>query len=358
MSEDGMNKKKLGLSSEEIAAMTIKDRVDYFEKIYIKHPDADEIFTKLNECVQSGKSRRREPDCLLLTGDTGTGKSRLIEKFMAGYPREDLEERTNIPVLWLRTPPGVMQGGLVTELIYGVNGITIPNSRSRIYQNTILFRKYIQDCDIWLIVIDEFQHFYDQVKRKLLPEVADWIKVLIDNAKVSIAFVGMPDAEMVINANPQLKGRISLRHHITPFGYTTTETLKTFIKILAVLQQQLPLIEKERCKLFSLDMAIRIGYATNGVMRQIMRLLRKATIAAVEGGEEYISMDVLSETFTKYLHGSFPGKVNPFELKEFDVEKAIHLNAQGAKNGKTIPDGTNNRRNGRQTSKEKVSDIL
>ena len=43
-----------------------------------------------------------------------------------------------------------------------------------------------------MVMIDEFQHFYNQDKQKIMYDVADWLKVLIDDTHSVLVVAGLP----------------------------------------------------------------------------------------------------------------------------------------------------------------------
>ena len=42
-----------------------------------------------------------------------------------------------------------------------------------------------------MVMIDEFQHFYDRGKRQIMHNVADWLKVLIDDTRTMLVVAGL-----------------------------------------------------------------------------------------------------------------------------------------------------------------------
>ena len=117
-----------------------------------------------------------------------------------------------------------------------------------------------------LIILDEFQHFVDKDSWRVLKNVSDWLKNLIDETEVPIVLIGMPYAVEILDApgNEQLQRRFSVR-----------------------------------C-------------ATNGRVGKIMKVVRKATELALDADLEHLTLDVLADAYDERLMADRPRMSNPF----------------------------------------------
>lgn len=72
-------------------------RLREIENIYIVYPRLQEILNVIEEiyCLSGVSS---EPNCLFITGHSGVGKTCLIEHYLQNHPREELADRTSVPV--------------------------------------------------------------------------------------------------------------------------------------------------------------------------------------------------------------------------------------------------------------------
>ena len=53
--------------------------------------------------------------------------------------------------------------------------------------------KYIRECRVELIAIDEFQHFFENGRStKASRPIADWLKNLLSSCKIVVVLVGLP----------------------------------------------------------------------------------------------------------------------------------------------------------------------
>ncbi|MGB5047832.1 MAG: hypothetical protein WBO46_02760, partial [Caldilineaceae bacterium] len=60
------------------------------------------------------------------------------------------------------------------------------------------------------------------------------------------------------------------------------------------------------------EILYRLHYATDGVVGNVMNLLRFAMLMAQAQGAEALTLALLSQTFDKRLRKHMTGKVNPF----------------------------------------------
>ena len=88
------------------------------------------------------------------------------------------------------------------------------------------------------------------------------------------------------------------------------------------MDSELPFSEKSH--LSSNEIAPRIFFASDGIMRPIMRLLRRAFYISLENGHNIITIDDLKESYDIVLSSRFIEKQNPFQGR-FD-EKIFESN--------------------------------
>jgi hypothetical protein len=170
----------------------------------------------------------------------------------------------------------------------------------------------IKECGVELIIADEFQHFIDKDSDKVLHDVSDWLKVLMDKTRKPIILIGMPNCDKILEANEQLKRRFTLRENLEPFGWKTTKQQEDFRELLKQIDGKLPF--NERSNLADPDMSFRIYYATRGVIGYVMKLIRTAALLALRQSVRKLDAGILAKAFDKNLRKVFPRRVNPFRV--------------------------------------------
>ena len=322
----------LSLSHAEIEAMTVDEKRRYVESILIEHPQFTELLAKIEHCRTFSKIAR-DPECLLAMGEAGTGKTRTIEHYMQAFPRQTTESGTMIPVLSSVVPVPASYHTLAYQLLVDL-GDPVPNGSTA--QKTRRLIELMKDCRVELLIIDEVNHLLDKDSGRILKTPCDWLKNLMNATNIPVVLFGTPGAGKVIEDNPQLKRRFSSRFRFEPFRFETEEQKVNFRKFLYLLEGQLPL--RERSHLSSLDLSYRIHYATGGYMAYVMKLIRRATHLALDGGSERLDLDILEAAFhvirgdspmeehTRKKDDHEPGhKENPFRYAVFDQDGVRRL---------------------------------
>ena len=142
--------------------------------------------------------------------------------------------------------------------------------------------------------------------------ISNWLKNLVKEAEVACVFAGLPEAEEVLLANPQLGRLFGDPYVLSPFDWkpdqpqTATE-FRTFLKTLEdmlLLPQTMPLTD--------IEMAWRCYVATEGNMAYLMNLIRRAAHYAVLREHPALDMSLLAEAFDNRLAGKRRGISNPF----------------------------------------------
>jgi len=83
-------------------------------------------------------------------------------------------------------------------------------------------------CEIELLLIDEFQHFYYANSIVEFRKISDWLKNLISNTGLAVVLAGLPEAELVVRSNEQLDRRFSTRLALTPFDLDSPHEFDEF----------------------------------------------------------------------------------------------------------------------------------
>lgn len=289
---------------------SLEERISKIESIYVVSPALKEVLDTIRFCHHYSR-HYREPKCLLITGRPGVGKTSLAEYYLKDFPRLDTEETVEVPVLYLRIEVPATPKHMVSALL---DALGDPEAdKGNIGSQTRRLRTYLRELKTAAIILDEFQHFIDRDSLKVLKTISDWLKLLIDNSKVSVILMGMPYSHVILDArgNEQLKRRFSLRRHIEPFGWggnaSEQEGFRNFLKLI---DGQLPFNKK--ANLAGKTLAFRFYCATNGVIFYVMDIIRMAALSAIEQSLEGLELPVLADAYNKSLASAYPDRGNPF----------------------------------------------
>ncbi|WP_318425147.1 TniB family NTP-binding protein [Photobacterium leiognathi] len=289
----------------------VETATDYVRRIFINNPQISNIFDDISDCREFSDGIH-EPDCMIVVGDTGAGKTTLIEKYLAKNPRSEKKDGSVIPILSTSLPPNATPITASEQLLSDL-GDPLAFSRG---SDPVKIAKEMSDlmksCGVELIIIDEFQHMIDRKNRQILHSAADWLKMLIVRSKIPVVLFGMPYSVVILEANNQLAGRFELQHTLGPFRLDSKDNRSHYKTFLTMLDQALPF--KESSDLASPDMMKRIYAFSQGNLRRIRKLINRASKLAERDNSNTILMKHFSEAAPKVSNVACK-KQNPFQVK-------------------------------------------
>ena len=175
-------------------------------------------------------------------------------------------------------------------------------SNGRIFTQTQRLYQLLKDCKVEIIFLDEVQHLVDRNSQKLLRDSSDWFKSLIDEVKIPVIFIGIPDANRIFIENQQLGSRVRYKEVLSPFEYNLS-----FRQFLHVFDNHLPF--KNLSNLGSQELSRRIHTATKGIMRNIKDLIYEASKISLKLNMNQISLSAFAEASFRL----FPTEENVFK---------------------------------------------
>lgn len=300
----------------DYSKMTKLERCELAESIFIEHPRLKELIAQIQH-AQLYSRIAAEPECVFIGGLPGAGKTTLTEHYEQLFPRVIHEDRVEVPVLCGRVPSKATDNNLATALLLKLEDPAADKGTA--FNRTMRLYRFIRACGVRLIILDEFQHFVDKDSWRVLKNVSDWLKNLIDEIGVPIVLIGMPYAVEILDApgNEQLQRRFSVRSSIEPFGWDTDEKRRQFRGFLRKVDEKLPLSDSSY--LSDPLTAFRFYCATNGRVGKVMKVVRKATELALDEGLEHLTLDALATAYDERLMADQPERVNPFRSRQEDL---------------------------------------
>ncbi|WP_298472737.1 TniB family NTP-binding protein [uncultured Psychrobacillus sp.] len=295
-------------TKDDITLLTKEEKLKKIDILRIAHPEFKKALELIRMC-HATHLNYSEPQCLLITGNYGTGKSSIMEIYLQKHQKIiPLERTTKVAILAgdIRYPTTI--NTFLESMLYHLGDShptkgTIGNKQHRLI-------KFISDSEVELIMLDEFQHFVNRDGNdKINHSVADCLKSIINSTKVPVVLIGMDESELVLKANGQLKRRFSFRHHLNSFNCVNAERTDYFRLLLNNLDEKLPF--KNLAGLKEHGMWEKFNGATNGNMNSLMKIVRTAAKYAVEAEQEKIEMEHFSKAFE--LHISIMNGANPFK---------------------------------------------
>ena len=78
---------------------TLDQDKEYISELFVTYPPIDEIIQYIEKCLLDSKNRN-QPLCLLIIGDTGSGKSEIGKQCEKLFPRNDNGVVSKVPLLY------------------------------------------------------------------------------------------------------------------------------------------------------------------------------------------------------------------------------------------------------------------
>ena len=282
----------------------------------IRYPRFNALHEDICMCQQVSKMAG-EPQCMVLEGVTGTGKSTLVRTYAEAYLRYETASGTKIPVFYMETPSPVTVKGMAARMLE-VMGDPAAHKGPQWAMNTRLTH-FIQACDVQIVILDDFHHLIDKETNRILETVSDWLKVLIKETNVPFLVVGIEGrVEPILRANAQLSRLFAVRETLQPFRWDPSdeEAVKEFAAFVRCAEKGIGVSLSD--ELSQTELLHRLHYATNGVVGNVMNLMRFGALLAQKQEAQTLTLALLEQAFEKRLRKHMLKTANPFALNGGD----------------------------------------
>lgn len=279
---------------------------------FIRFDHVNSIHQVLRDLVE-GDYGQSEPDILFIVGDPGTGKTWLVKRFVADYPRKEHETFTSVRVLLVSVPPKCTLKRLPGAMLQALGSPlwNVGDEEQRSYQ----LRTLLQKCGVRLVILNEANHLVDRGKEKSHYLLGDWIKLTSEEVRIPFALVGIPRVKVLLGVNEQLDDRVRDVVTVEPFG--VDERCKNKMSVaLQAFDQMLDGID--RIPLADAENALKFAFATAGRLRRIRRVLVEAVRMAALRNKPTIDLPLLADVFRVHIYKGAPEHRNPFVPAKFD----------------------------------------
>ena len=287
-------------------------RMQLLHSILIETPDFREVYDAAAQAMATA-GMASEPSCLLTIGLSGSGKSTVAKSLIdRNAPTETITGR-ELPVLFVDVPAAASANGLAIAMLSALGDPAY--DRGSVAVKSQRLYKLLQQCQVKLIILDEFHHLIDEDQSKVLKTSADWLKTLINQSKIPVFLLGIERSRIIFDVNEQLRRRFSRIIKLAPYKWRDEASRLEFRKLLKAISMVLPFDTPP--ELSNATMAFTLYQSSSGLIGHIMRLLRTASEAAILNNESSLStnrlaaayQDVVAELQPANASGSRP---NPF----------------------------------------------
>jgi Cdc6-like AAA superfamily ATPase len=244
---------------------------------------------------------------LLIAGPTGSGKSSALSYYRSNFPAFDEDEGKIVPVLYVQTPSVPTVKNLAEAILSALGDPASCKGTSE--EKTKRIYKFFIDCEVELLLIDEFQHFEEVTRRGATRDVTDWLKNLFNVTRVGVVLAGLPACEKTVAFNPQLARRFSARHHMLGFSYQTLETQLEFRGVLQSIQSEIPI---DGICIHDDKFARRMFVATYGLIDYVISILEEVCDIARRTNATKLTLSMFSQAFKDSIWALCPVELDPF----------------------------------------------
>jgi len=292
-------------------------KIAQVESLFLRYPLLDELTKDIDHCRIHSKISA-EPECMFIGGLPGAGKTTLQLHYKEMVPGGMIGDKETLPVLMVRAPARGTEKKLVTALLRSIGDPAAELGSAD--RQTARLLHFMDEFQVEIVAIDEFQQFVDKDNSRVLQNQCDWLKDLIDGSRRAFLLCGIPWAVHILEKpqNEQLSRRISIRKQLNPFGWDIKEEKAVFRAFLKKIDIHLPL--PQRSRLGSTQLSYRFFCATNGRIGKIMKLIRSATEIAILENMPHLDLIVLARAYQERLMADHPERVNPFESNFADLK--------------------------------------
>ncbi|PHR91923.1 MAG: transposase [Robiginitomaculum sp.] len=262
-----------GLSDEERIAWIKADR-------WIGFAQTGAALDRL-DALLAYPPRDRMP-CLLIYGDTGMGKTKIVRKFERDHPAIFCQATgvTHHPVVVAQVPSEPIERDLYRELLASMGAPAL--SGGTLAREKDVCRSLLRTVGVRMIILDEVNGMLAGTYRQQRIFL-NAIRFLANDLRVPLVCAGTDLARQALLTDAQLAERFEA-FHLKPWKNDTA-----FAGLLKSLGHILPL--RKPSDLISAKVRSRIYALTSGVTARIFRLIETAAEESVLSGKELIDIE-------------------------------------------------------------------
>jgi hypothetical protein len=243
---------------------------------------------------------------LLIIGQSGGGKTAIADFYVSKFPRVQSETGLTIPVLRVDTPESPSVKTFAQQILIALGDPAADRGTAETKTQRLIV--LLEKCKVQLLIVDEFQHFFDGHRASEARRITDWLKNLLNRVRIPVVLFGLPRSIVVLRLNPQLRRRFASPHYLRPFSLADGE----FAELRSVLKTFHDLIKVPCVPLHDVDVARRFFYASNGLIDYVVKVLDEAVSTSCLKEGERLDLPHFARAFKSVVWGDVPPRLNPF----------------------------------------------
>lgn len=279
-----------------------------FTNEYLEFPPFVTAFNEIDRLLQLYRQTNVATH-LLVTGESGTGKTTLCKALADRYPRTAIPERDIVPVLIVPIPPAATISSVAEAMLVQL-GDPAPTTGT-MSAKTARAAHLARACSVELLMFDEANHIQDRGQSPTQYMVGDWLKSLMDDMQVPTVLLGLPRVENLLRVNEQLRRRFTRRLQMA-LGQDPEDSIESqCLQLFASLTPSLPVPFQKETMSWN-ELAHRLHAATDGRVAFVKSLLVGAIRLVFVQELTRITPTELETAFTTAIWREGVGALNPF----------------------------------------------
>ena len=150
--------------------MMTNNSASIVERMVIPHTAFAEARQRIEQCF-AFSAAKAEAEGLAIVGESGTGKTSVLKSFQANHMPTRGPDGMEIPILYASVPPMPTVKSLAGVMLAALNAPDCERGTEN--EKSRRLRVLMRETGTRMVMIDEFQHFYDRGKRQIMLHVAD-----------------------------------------------------------------------------------------------------------------------------------------------------------------------------------------
>ena len=273
----------------EVIGLEGASRIEHLRKDrWIDYPRAIEALAELERLLNT-PARTRMP-CLLIYGDSGMGKTMIIEKLKRTHrPEYDRQRRAmKLDILAVQMPAKPSEARFYGQILKAIGAPHRPSEQLPVIEPITL--GLLHEIKPRMLVVDEVHNPLAGSAREQRVAL-NLLKFLANDLSFSVVALGTRDAQAAMQSDPQIASRFR------PMELPRWQDDEPAVRFLRTFERLLPL--KEPSRLGERGMARTILERSGGITGEMAEMLTRAAELAIRRGDERITRDILDEVYPR-----------------------------------------------------------
>lgn len=257
---------------------SIEGILSEYHDSFTVYPEVEKVFSGLDWLIRRRKFGSFVPS-MLLTGGTGSGKSALINYYVANSLSDSEVLITRVrptlheTLLWMAKNLKVYKNRRAKPSDLGLTDYVISN---------------LKQAKLKLLIIEECQELFECTTHNQRQGIRDRLKMISDICRLPIVFVGIPSAKLILE-DSQWQRRIMVKRELPYVKITDDSSIDRYLDLLEAMEKSVPM--RFEVDLTDVDIAMRLLSASSGMLGNIKELVASALESALLAGESAIRLD-------------------------------------------------------------------